>query len=47
MEITPTALAKSLELMRKAGLADEAAIVRGTRVVDDSYRLQALKTLGA
>lgn len=47
LEILPSALAKSLELMRKAGLADAATLAAGPSTHDDSYRLEALKALDA
>lgn len=39
--IPAAALAKSIELMRKAGLADDAVVANGTRVLDDSFRSAA------
>ncbi|MEO8313601.1 MAG: ABC transporter substrate-binding protein [Pseudomonadota bacterium] len=45
LEIPVTALAKSLELMQKAGLADQTTIATGPSTHDDSYRLEALRTL--
>ena len=44
LEIPKTALAKSLELMRKAKLADDATVAAGSVVVDDSFRAEALKS---
>ncbi len=40
--IPPAALAKSIELMRKAGLADDAVVAGGHRVLDDSFRAAAV-----
>jgi ABC-type nitrate/sulfonate/bicarbonate transport system substrate-binding protein len=43
LEIPAAALAKSLELMRKAKLADDAVVAKGPSAVDDTFRAQALK----
>ena len=45
LSIPEGAFAASLELMRRAGLADEATLEAAPTVLDDSYRLQALRTL--
>jgi ABC-type nitrate/sulfonate/bicarbonate transport system substrate-binding protein len=42
LQIPQTALAKSLELMRKAKLADDAVVAAGPSAVDDSFRTEAL-----
>jgi NitT/TauT family transport system substrate-binding protein len=39
--IPPAAFAKSIELMAKAGLADEGVAVNASRALDDSYRVTA------
>ena len=44
--IPKTAFAKSLELMRKAKLADDATVASAPGVLDDSYRAEALKSVG-
>jgi NitT/TauT family transport system substrate-binding protein len=42
--VTPkAALEKSLELMRKAKLADDAVVAAGASALDDSFRAEALK----
>jgi NitT/TauT family transport system substrate-binding protein len=46
LEIPKAALAKSLELMRKAKLADDAVVAHGPSVVDESFRAEALKAAG-
>ena len=43
LEIPKAALAKSLELMRKAKLADDAVVNAGPSALDDSFRTDALK----
>ena len=45
LEIPKAALAKSLELMRKAKLADDATVAAARAVVDDSFRTEALRDL--
>lgn len=40
--IPKAALDKSIELMRKAGLADDAVVAGGHKVLDDSFRAAAL-----
>jgi ABC-type nitrate/sulfonate/bicarbonate transport system substrate-binding protein len=47
LAISETAFNKSLELMRKANLADERLIASARLVLDDSYRMAAEKTLSA
>jgi hypothetical protein len=39
--IPPAAFAKSIELMRKAGLADDTVIAGAHQVLDDSFRAAA------
>ena len=46
LEIPKAALATSLELMRKAKLADDAVVAHGPSVVDESFRAEALKAAG-
>ena len=46
LEIPRAAFAKSLELMRKAKLADDATLAAAPGVLDDSYRAAALKSVG-
>jgi hypothetical protein len=41
LAISPAAFAKSIELMQKAGLADDALAAAAPRVLDDSYRAAA------
>ena len=41
LSIPAPAFAKSIELMRKAGLADDALVAGAHRVLDDSYRAEA------
>jgi len=41
LTISPAAFAKSIELMQKAGLADDALAAAAPRVLDDSYRAAA------
>jgi NitT/TauT family transport system substrate-binding protein len=41
LTISPAAFAKSIELMQKAGLADDALVAAAPRVLDDSYRAAA------
>lgn len=41
LSIPPTAFAKSLELMQKAGLADADLVARASAVLDDSFRKEA------
>lgn len=43
LSIPDAAFAKSIELMQKAGLADEHLAARAKSVLDDSFRLAALK----
>jgi ABC-type nitrate/sulfonate/bicarbonate transport system substrate-binding protein len=43
LSIPDAAFAKSIELMQKAGLADEQLMANARGVLDDSYRLAALK----
>ena len=43
LSVPDAAFAKSIELMQKAGLADERLVANARRVLDDSYRLAALK----
>jgi NitT/TauT family transport system substrate-binding protein len=43
--IPEAAFAKSIELMQKAGLADEALVAGARRVLDDSFRAAAAATL--
>jgi ABC-type nitrate/sulfonate/bicarbonate transport system substrate-binding protein len=43
LSIPDGAFAKSIELMQKAGLADEQLMANARGVLDDSYRLAALK----
>jgi NitT/TauT family transport system substrate-binding protein len=45
LSIPAPAFAKSLELMRKAGLADDALVAGAHRVLDDSYRAEAAGSL--
>jgi ABC-type nitrate/sulfonate/bicarbonate transport system substrate-binding protein len=45
LEIPEAALRKSIELMRKANLADDSVAAAGLRVVDDTLRTEALKAL--
>jgi len=45
LEIPRAAFAKSLELMRKAKLADDATVAAAPGVLDDSYRAEALKSV--
>jgi ABC-type nitrate/sulfonate/bicarbonate transport system substrate-binding protein len=45
LEIPKTALAKSLELMHKAKLADDAVVATGPGVIDDGFRAEALENL--
>jgi ABC-type nitrate/sulfonate/bicarbonate transport system substrate-binding protein len=45
LSIPAPAFAKSLELMRKAGLADDALVAGAPRVLDDSYRAEAASSL--
>jgi NitT/TauT family transport system substrate-binding protein len=45
LEVPKAALAKSLELMRKAKLADDATVAAGSAVGDDSFRAEALKSV--
>jgi hypothetical protein len=45
LEIPEAAVLKSIELMRKANLADDAVAAAGLRVVDDTLRAEALKAL--
>jgi NitT/TauT family transport system substrate-binding protein len=44
LSIPATAFTKSLELMRKAGLAADASLARAHAVLDDSFRSTAAKT---
>jgi NitT/TauT family transport system substrate-binding protein len=43
--IPEAAFAKSIEIMRKAGLADDAVIAGAHRVLDDSFRAEAAAQL--
>ena len=43
LAIPPVAFTKSLELMQKAGLADDALVAGAGAVLDDSYRAEAAK----
>jgi len=43
LSIPDGAFAKSIELMQKAGLADDRLVANARNVLDDSYRLAALK----
>ena len=43
LSIPDAAFAKSIELMQKAGLADDRLMVDARNTLDDSYRLAALK----
>jgi ABC-type nitrate/sulfonate/bicarbonate transport system substrate-binding protein len=43
LSIPDAAFAKSIELMQKAGLADDRLVANARNVLDDSYRLAALK----
>ena len=43
LSIPDAAFAKSIELMQKAGLADEHLAASARSVLDDSFRLAALK----
>jgi ABC-type nitrate/sulfonate/bicarbonate transport system substrate-binding protein len=43
LSIPDAAFAKSVELMQKAGLADDRLVANARNVLDDSYRLAALK----
>jgi hypothetical protein len=43
LSIPDAAFAKSIELMQKAGLADEQLMASARSALDDSYRLAALK----
>jgi ABC-type nitrate/sulfonate/bicarbonate transport system substrate-binding protein len=43
LSIPDAAFAKSIELMQKAGLADDRLMVNARNTLDDSYRLAALK----
>jgi hypothetical protein len=43
--IPEAAFAKSIELMRKAGLADDAVVAGARRVLDDSFRAAAAAEL--
>ena len=43
LSIPDVAFAKSIELMQKAGSADERLMANARSVLDDSYRLAALK----
>lgn len=45
LSIPGTAFAKSIELMQKAGLADEHLPARARAVLDDGFRLAALKSV--
>lgn len=42
LSIPPAAFSKSIELMQKAGLADEAFAAKARAVLDDSYRQEAI-----
>jgi NitT/TauT family transport system substrate-binding protein len=44
LSIPETAFGKSIELMRKAGLADDQVVANAHRVLDDTYRAAAVKT---
>jgi hypothetical protein len=43
LSIPDAAFAKSIELMQKASLADDRLVANARNVLDDSYRLAALK----
>jgi ABC-type nitrate/sulfonate/bicarbonate transport system substrate-binding protein len=45
LSIPDAAFAKSIELMQKAGLADDRLVTGARNVLDDSYRLAALKAV--
>ena len=45
LDIPPAAFAKSIELMRKAGLADESVVSGASKALDDSFRQEALRNL--
>jgi NitT/TauT family transport system substrate-binding protein len=45
LAIPPAAFAKTLELMSKAGLADDALVAAAPGVLDDSYRAEAARRL--
>ena len=45
LAVSDTAFDKSLELMRKANLADDRLEASARLVLDDSYRVAALKSL--
>jgi ABC-type nitrate/sulfonate/bicarbonate transport system substrate-binding protein len=47
LSIPDAAFAKSIELMRKAGLADASLTAGAQAVLDDSYRSEATKSFGA
>src|SRR5262245_44398955 len=47
LSIPSAAFAKSIELMRKAGLADAALVAGADRVLDDSYRSEAAASFAA
>ena len=47
LAVSETAFDKSLELMRKANLADDRLEASARLVLDDSYRVAALKSLSA
>ncbi len=47
LSIPQAAFAKSVELMRKAGLADAALVAGAQAVLDDSYRAEAVGAPGA
>ena len=44
LSIPDAAFAKSIELMQKAGLADERLVANAKAVLDDSFRVAALST---
>jgi NitT/TauT family transport system substrate-binding protein len=46
LEIPKAALAKSLELMHKAKLADDTVVALGPSALDESFRTEALKAAG-
>lgn len=45
LEIPKAAFVKSLELMQRAGLADDAVIAAAPAVIDDDFRREALEQL--
>jgi ABC-type nitrate/sulfonate/bicarbonate transport system substrate-binding protein len=47
LDIPGSALSATLDLMRKAGLADDVLVASGAAVHDDRYRAEALRSLSA